>query len=162
MARFVHKQLLRVFARLPQRCQVAVVHSVSPLYSVGSIVVLRDDGGAVLLVRQAYKERWGLPGGISRRGEEPYDTAKREVMEETGLRIEPIGEPFVDVGVTMRKVDVIYAARLCPGVTATQAKAKLPEILECRWFPADALPALQEEAVTGILRFPWPVDGAES
>ena len=155
MPRFIHKQLLRVFARLPERGQVAVVHTMSPLYTVGAIVVLRDGSGAVLLVRQAYKGRWGLPGGLSRRGEEPYDTALREVQEETGLRIEILGEPFVDVDVVIRKVDVIYSARLATGVVAAQAKAKLPEILECRWFPADALPPLQHEAVTGLLRFPW-------
>ncbi len=155
MPPFLYKQLLRFFARLPERGRVAVVHTVSPLFSVGAIVVLRDNTGSVLLVRQAYKSRWGLPGGLSKRGEEPYDTACREVREETGLRIELIGEPLVDIDVHLRKVDVIYRACLAADVAANQAKAKLPEILECRWFPADSLPPLQHEAVTGILRFPW-------
>jgi 8-oxo-dGTP diphosphatase len=148
----VHGLLLKVFARLPRRGKVAVIHAVSPLYSLGAIVVVRNDAGEILLVRQAYKPRWGLPGGICKRGEEPYDAARREVFEETALRIEIAGEPIADVDVVMRKVDMTYAARISPGAAPSDVRANMPEIVECRWFALDDLPELQEEAANGIVK----------
>jgi 8-oxo-dGTP diphosphatase len=148
----VHGLLLKVFARLPRRGKVAVIHAVSPLYSLGAIVVVRNDAGEILLVRQAYKPRWGLPGGICKRGEEPYDAARREVFEETALRIEIAGEPIADVDVVMRKVDMTYPARISPGASSSDVRANMPEIVECRWFALDDLPELQEEAANGIVK----------
>jgi 8-oxo-dGTP diphosphatase len=148
----MHGLLLRVFARLPRRGKVAVIHAVSPLYSLGAIVVVQNDAGEVLLVRQAYKPRWGLPGGICKRGEEPYDAARREVFEETALRIEIAGEPIADVDVVMRKVDITYPARISPGASSSDIRANMPEIVECCWFALDDLPELQEEAANGIMK----------
>jgi 8-oxo-dGTP diphosphatase len=147
-----HGFLLKVFARLPRRGKIAVVHAVSPLYSLGALAVIRNDAAELLLVRQAYKERWGLPGGICKRGEEPFDAAKREVFEETGLRIEIIGEGIADVDVAMRKVDITFPARVSSGARPSDIRANMPEIVECRWFSPDQLPELQEEAANGIMK----------
>ncbi|MBK8209374.1 MAG: NUDIX hydrolase [Rhodospirillales bacterium] len=67
----------------------------SPLVGVGA-VVLRDD--KVLLIRRAHPPRqgeWSLPGGLQKLGETVYEAAAREVMEETGIAIQPLG--IVDV-----------------------------------------------------------------
>ena len=56
-------------------------------------VVLREDG-AVLLVRRARPPAvgsWTLPGGKVEEGETPEEAIAREVLEETGLRVE-VGE----------------------------------------------------------------------
>jgi 8-oxo-dGTP diphosphatase len=66
-----------------------------PLVGVGA-VVLRDD--RVLLIRRAKPPRqgeWSLPGGLQKLGETVYEAAAREVMEETGVAIQPLG--IVDV-----------------------------------------------------------------
>lgn len=58
-------------------------------------VLLRGDGDerAVLLTRMSSRTRiegrWTLPGGGIDHGEDPRDTVRREVHEETGLRVEP-------------------------------------------------------------------------
>ena len=55
-------------------------------------VVLR--GGKMLLVRHTYGAAAGKllnPGGFLQDGELPYDAIKREVLEETGVTVEPIG-----------------------------------------------------------------------
>jgi 8-oxo-dGTP pyrophosphatase MutT (NUDIX family) len=52
--------------------------------SAGVIPVRRTPRGWMLLVLRAYKN-WDFPKGVVEPGEEPIDTAKREVTEETGL-----------------------------------------------------------------------------
>lgn len=52
----------------------------------------RDGAGRVLLVRASarshHEGRWFLPGGGVHHGEDPADAVRREVAEETGLRVE--------------------------------------------------------------------------
>ena len=144
--------LLQVFQRLPWRAQRFATHRMSPLYSLGALAVVLDNDH-ILLVRHSYREGWGLPGGLSKRGEAPEDTARRETLEEVGLRIDLIGEPSVDVGPYMRKVDVLYLAKLAPGVQPCDMRPVPPEISECRWFALDSLPDMQDEVALAIARF---------
>ncbi|MFJ3229676.1 NUDIX hydrolase [Streptomyces sp. NPDC086787] len=60
-------------------------------------VCVRD--GQILLARSPApggKHEWVLPGGGMEHGEDPYDTVRREVAEETGYRIEVTGLLGVD------------------------------------------------------------------
>jgi 8-oxo-dGTP diphosphatase len=59
--------------------------------SVGAIV-LKDN--QILLVRHTYGSAAGKllnPGGMIRNGELPTDAVKREVLEETGVEVSPVG-----------------------------------------------------------------------
>lgn len=55
-------------------------------------ICVRD--GQILLARSPAQDgtpEWVLPGGGMEHGEDPYDTVRREVEEETGYRIEVTG-----------------------------------------------------------------------
>jgi 8-oxo-dGTP diphosphatase len=55
---------------------------------VGAAAVIMDSEGRVLLVKHNYgKYNWELPGGLSEQNESAENTAKREVLEETGLEV---------------------------------------------------------------------------
>jgi 8-oxo-dGTP diphosphatase len=74
-----------------------------PLVGVGAVVV-RDE--RVLLVRRANPPRlgeWSLPGGLQRLGETVFEAARREVMEETGVNVQPLA--VVDVVDLIERVD---------------------------------------------------------
>lgn len=58
-----------------------------PLILPGSVVVIVNKTGEILL-QERNDHSWGLPGGLMNLGESLIDTAKREVFEETGLRVE--------------------------------------------------------------------------
>ena len=63
----------------------------SKLASVGAIVI-KDN--KILLVRHTYGSAAGKllnPGGYIKLGEMPTDAVKREVLEETGINVNPIG-----------------------------------------------------------------------
>jgi 8-oxo-dGTP diphosphatase len=62
----------------------------TPLVGVGAVVVAE---GRVLLVRRGrepLKGQWSLPGGMLELGESLLAGVAREVLEETGLIVEPI------------------------------------------------------------------------
>jgi ADP-ribose pyrophosphatase YjhB (NUDIX family) len=55
-----------------------------PKYVRPSIVVL-DGQNRILLVRNCEDNSWGIPGGCMEVGETVEDSARRELLEETGL-----------------------------------------------------------------------------
>jgi len=139
----IHLALLKLFKRLPRRLRLAIVHTLAPGFTVGSICIIEREDGAILLVRHSYRDRWGFPGGLLNRGESPEDGAVREAREEVGIAIRTDGEPAVVVAPEPRRVDIVYRCRTDePDAVVAQP----PEVVEARWFPAGELPELQHEA----------------
>ena len=61
-----------------------------PIVGVGGVVI-RDN--FVLLIRRGrepLKGQWSIPGGMLELGESLNDGVKREVLEETGLKVRPL------------------------------------------------------------------------
>lgn len=141
----LHRGALQVYRRLPVWARRRVVRTIAPGYTVGAMCFIERDDGAMLLVRLSYRHRWGVPGGLLKRGELPVEAAHREVREEVGLEIELIGEPAVVVDAEAQRVDLVYRARVADGEDATTAQPLSPEIVEAAWFPTASLPELQHE-----------------
>jgi ADP-ribose pyrophosphatase YjhB (NUDIX family) len=62
----------------------------APLVGVGAVIV---HDGRVLLVQRATEPalgRWSIPGGLIEVGEALTEAVVREVLEETGLEVEPV------------------------------------------------------------------------
>ena len=151
MVRRVHLALLRLYRRLPRRARRFAVHRLAPCYSVGAICIVERDDGALLLVRHSYRKRWGFPGGLLQRGEEATIAARREAMEEVGLRIETIAPPAVVVDPRARRVDVIYRCLPAAGEALDELRPRSPEIVEVGWFDPQQLPELQKEAASAVI-----------
>jgi len=56
--------------------------------------LITDETGAVLVVKQNYRDAWALPGGICEFGEPPHAGCEREVAEEVGI-VRPAGRLLV-------------------------------------------------------------------
>jgi len=126
------------------------VRTISPSFTVGAMCFIERDDGALLLVRQVYRNHWGVPGGLLERGEDSADAARREVFEEVELAVELVGEPTVVVDPEPQRVDVVYRARPVEGVDPATAKPGSPEILEVRWCLRHELPELQFETAEAL------------
>ena len=115
------------------------------------MVIIERGDGAVLLVRLSYRNSWGVPGGLLKRGETPADAARREVLEEVGIGVELVGDPAVVVDEEAQRVDIVFRGRPAYGQDPEAARASSPEILEAGWFPADDLPDLQFETSGALM-----------
>ena len=100
-----------------------------------------QDGSRVLLIRRGIEPHlgsWALPAGYQEIDEDPRDTAKREVAEETGLQIEVLSLfDTVWVPDDPRKPAnvLVYLCRPCGGTLCAGSDAS-----EAAWFDLDDLP----------------------
>ena len=152
MARRTQTVLLAGYKRLPQVARTFLIRRATPSFHVGAICVVERADGHLLLVRQSYRrDGWGFPGGLLRRREEPADAARRELREELGIDVELDGLPVVVVDAAMRRIDVVFNARLEEGSALPERTAHSPEITDARWFPPDGLPSLLPEATAALI-----------
>jgi len=149
--RSIHRFLLKLYRALPVLPRRWIVRVLAPTYTVGAICFIERPNGDLLLVRHAYRQRWGVPGGLLQRGEEPADAARREVAEEVGLAIELLGEPAVVVDAAPQRIDLVFRARPAAGADLDAVAPGSPEIIEVRWFARDHLPELQFEAADALV-----------
>lgn len=118
-----------------------------PLILVGCVVVILDERGRLLLQERVYpKGTWGLAGGLMELGERAVDTAKREVLEETGLEVESLTMMNVYSGpehfAVAENGDEFYMVT-CAYYTDSyrgELKVDLTESCQVRFFDPDQLP----------------------
>ncbi|MFE3647979.1 MULTISPECIES: NUDIX hydrolase [unclassified Streptomyces] len=124
------------------------------LWLPGVSAVVFDDAGRVLLGKRADTGGWSVIGGIPEPGEQPAETAVREVYEETAVHVVPEGVVLVETmppthypnGDVCQFMDVTLRCRAVGGT----ARVNDDESLEVGWFPVDALPALDDYALSRI------------
>ncbi|MER6215218.1 NUDIX hydrolase [Streptomyces sp. NPDC001272] len=122
----------------------------------GVTAVVFDDQGRVLLGRRADTGRWSVVGGIAEPGEQPAETAVREVYEETAVRCVPERVVLVQMlepvtyanGDVCQYQDITFRCR----ATGGEARPADGELLEVAWFHPDALPPLEPFALNRIQR----------
>lgn len=130
----------------------------------GSAVMLAvDDRKRVLLVRQfrlpAEKYLWELPAGSIDPGEKPLQTARRELVEETGYKAAKwtrLASFYVSPGYVAERMTIFLAT----GLTSGQATPMDDERIETRWFTARELGQMIREGriedaktIVGFLRW---------
>ncbi|MFI8996680.1 NUDIX hydrolase [Streptomyces sp. NPDC053542] len=124
------------------------------LWMPGVSAIVFDDEGRVLLGRRVDNGRWSIIGGIPEPGEQPAACAVREVHEETAVHcvperlllveaLEPVTYPNGD---RCQFMDICFLCR----ATGGEARVNDDESLEVGWFELDALPPMEEFAVSRI------------
>lgn len=121
-----------------------------PLLVPGAQVVIENGAGKVLLQRRSDFGVWGVPGGNGEIGESLRDTAMREVLEETGLRVLRMDffglATSPEVGtVTFPNGDIcqfMVALFHCVEFEGEPSAGAGGETLELAWFPPDEPPRM--------------------
>ncbi|HEY6532767.1 MAG TPA: NUDIX domain-containing protein [Acidimicrobiales bacterium] len=146
-----HRGLLRFYRVLPRLVRRWVVRLLAPSFTVGATCMIERPDGHILLVRQAYRHRWGVPGGLLKRGEDPASGARREVFEEVGIAVELLGPPVVVVDPRPQRIDLVFRARPLSLSEIGEVRPSSPEIVAAQWFAPDALPELQVETADAFV-----------
>ena len=126
------------------------------LWLPGVTAIVFDDAGRVLLGRRTDTRKWSVIGGIPEPGEQPADCAVREVFEETAVRCLPERVVLVQAlqpvtygnGDVCQYMDITFRCRAVGG----EARVNDDESLDVGWFAVDALPELNEFALSRIKR----------
>jgi ADP-ribose pyrophosphatase YjhB (NUDIX family) len=103
-------------------------------------VVVRDDG-KILVIRRRDNSHYQAPGGILERDEQVEDGLTREILEETGLRVEPERLSGIYKHMGLGVVALVFRARLLGGTPTLNDEAA--EIL---WMDRDQVAARMTEA----------------
>ena len=94
-----------------------------PRHSVSAgAAVIREDG-RMLAIKRADNGEWVLPGGIVELDEDPRDTVRREVLEETGVTVEPRRLTGVYKNMRLGVVSLVFRCRPLSGAAQPTAEA---------------------------------------
>ena len=116
-----------------------------------ALLTVRDDALSILLIERGhdpFKGQWALPGGFVDVDEGLDTAAKRELQEETGVRVDEVAAHLEQLGTygdpgrdpRGRTVSVVYVA-MAPDVPAVEGA---DDAADARWWPVGGagLPAL--------------------
>ena len=117
-----------------------------PLIQVGAGIIVEDEQGRVLLQLRSDNHCWGYCGGSMEIDEQAEETARRELMEETGLTAEDLelfgvfsGPDYHYVypnGDEVSNVDIVFLCRKYSG----SLKCQEGEVDDLRFFAPDEIP----------------------
>jgi ADP-ribose pyrophosphatase YjhB (NUDIX family) len=150
----------RILRAVPTPIREFAVRRTTPAFVMGAMCRVEREDGRILLVKPSYRTVWTLPGGVSEAGETPIDCMRRELLEETGLRCEVIGEPVVIVDLEKRIFDFVYRARLAPDVSPDEARAVSLEIAQVGWFEPEEIPAVSGPFARKVFLADPAIDGS--
>ncbi len=110
--------------------------------AITAAAILVDPQGQVLLVKHSYGPlNWEVPGGAAEPDETPTETAVREVVEETGLRVsaERLTGVYYEHQPAGREVlHFVFQCRLADETAIPQPSSG--EITACRYWAPEVLP----------------------
>jgi 8-oxo-dGTP diphosphatase len=124
-------------------------------HSVSVAGVTVDDEGRVLVIKRRDNGAWQAPGGILEAAEQIEDGLRREVLEETGIEVEPEQLTGVYKHMSMGVVALVFRCRPVGGTAASTDESALVE-----WHSPDEITREMTEAfairVRDALSGPWP------
>jgi 8-oxo-dGTP pyrophosphatase MutT (NUDIX family) len=132
--------------------------------SCGVVLARQTDAGIMTLMLRAY-QHWDFPKGLREPGEEPLETALREVGEETGISEMSFdwGDRFTETGPYSRGKTARYylASTRCEEVVmGPSVETGVPEHQEWRWVSFDEAFDLGSPRVRTVVQWARQIIGA--
>ncbi|WP_142126999.1 NUDIX hydrolase [Bacillus sp. SLBN-3] len=108
--------------------------------------IVYNERNEILLQKRGDRNEWGFPGGSMELGESIEETAKREILEETGLTVEiehliGVYSKYFDEYPNGDKAQSILFSFQCKPIGG-ELKVDGIETLDSKFFPLNQLPPL--------------------
>lgn len=100
-----------------------------------------DDAGRILAIRRRDNDQWEPPGGILEPNEEIHEGLVREIREETGLQVFPIGLSGIYKNMSKGIVALVFKCRVVSGHPIPTEEAT-----EVRFLTPDQVKELMDQA----------------
>lgn len=110
-----------------------------PAVTVDAILISRNQNSVLLIERgrEPFKGNWALPGGFIEMDEELDAACRRELEEETGIRVGELKQ-LRAYGSVHRTISVIFYTYLDDEIPAMAGD----DASRAKWFPIGELPVL--------------------
>ena len=132
---------------MPRRLRLEAIRFTQKKFTVSVVAVVLNKEGKILLLDHFLRPgaSWALPGGFIEAGEQPEAAIKREICEETTLRLENV--KLLNVRTINSHIEILFRA---------EAEGKpVPnsgEINAAGWFTIDEMPLETAEIQKQIVR----------
>ncbi len=129
--------LLKIWRILPFWLQGIAAAIIRPRYQVAVGAMIINEMGQLLLCEHTYRRLhpWGLPGGDLKFGEDPVDGVKREILEETGLKVKNARLLLVENSSEIHHITLTYLCACIEGSFIPN-----DEVSSIRYFEINTLP----------------------
>ena len=110
---------------------------------VGGVI---EKNGKFLLVQEAKEKcrgKWNIPAGHLDSNENVFEGAKREVLEETGCKVELTG--ILQIGNRVSENDVLMSVIFSTNLLEENIIYDKSEILDVKWFSYEELLNMKDE-----------------
>jgi mutator protein MutT len=124
--------------------------------TVGAFAIFLANSGEVLLCHRTDRDAWNLPGGRVEAGESPFAAVVREVHEEIGLHVRPVG--LASIHFVQAKSDLVFTfiCRFANGRAHPTSECDAIAWFESASFPASTLPRHVERILEASQHPLWP------
>jgi len=95
-----------------------------PRHSVSVAAAIVADDGRVLAIQRRDNKHWEPPGGILELHEGPLDGLRREILEETGVHVEPIALSGVYKNMPQGIIALVFRCHVIGGMPRTTTESK--------------------------------------
>jgi ADP-ribose pyrophosphatase YjhB (NUDIX family) len=106
------------------------------MMQIGTATVVENNAGEILFIQREDFKIWVIPGGTLDDGETLIESAKREVLEETGVNVEITGLLGIFTWNNAKHYSIIFTARPLDNNLTTSF-----ESIDVRYFSPHNLPA---------------------
>ncbi|MFC4786960.1 tRNA (adenosine(37)-N6)-threonylcarbamoyltransferase complex ATPase subunit type 1 TsaE [Nocardioides sp. MAHUQ-72] len=143
------------------RCDESELADLDPSIPLPLSLMVAEHAGGVVVVHNAWRDEWELPGGTIDEGETAREAAVREFVEETGVapgEVEFVGVGTVQLGHERRIEFVAVYRTVVDGPVEFRTNDEIDEL--CTWDVGTELPGLSQiDAHLAELALGRPVAG---
>lgn len=129
------KIIEKVWKFTPYEMRLRAIRLIQKKFTASVVAIVTNENDEILILNHRFRPAasWGLPGGFIEWNENSEDAIKRELKEETNLKLKDLR--LIKVRTVRKHLEVLFLAK-----SSGEAKVNSQEIKEIGWFALDKLP----------------------